>query len=145
MVRIDKEIIVNSSIEKVFSYIREPTNWPEIWPSLLAIEDVQSLPNGGYSAKYEYKMVGIRFKGTGEYTEFVPNHWIVVNTKGGVQSTITCTFRSIEDKTRVTLTIEYEVPVPLLGKLAEIVILKMNDQEADLVMVNLQARFLMDY
>ena len=44
----------------------------------------------------------------------------------------------------MTLTIEYKVPIPLLGKLAEFVVLKMNDQEADLVMVNPQARFLMD-
>jgi len=140
-----KEIIVNSSIGRVFSYISEPSNWPEFWPGLMEIEDIQPLPNGGYKAKYEYKMAGMRFKGTGEYTEFVPNHWIVVQTKGGIQSTITCTFRSIEDNTRISLTIEYKVPVPLLGKLAEFVILKMNDQEADLVRVNLRARFLMDY
>ncbi|MFC2006105.1 SRPBCC family protein [Chloroflexota bacterium] len=143
MATVDKEVIVNAPIEKIFSYISDPSNWPEFWPSLMKIEDVQSLPKGGYSAKYEYKMAGVRFKGTGQYTEFVPNNWIVVQTKGGIQSTITCTFRSIEGKTRVTLTIEYKVPILLLGKLAEFVILKMNDREADLVMFNLQIRFMM--
>ncbi|MFC1900571.1 SRPBCC family protein [Chloroflexota bacterium] len=144
MARIDKEIIINASIDKVFSYVSDFRNWPELWPSLLAAEDVQSLPNGGYSARYEYKMVGVRFTGMGEFTEYVPNQWIVINTKGGIHSTITCTFRAIEDKTRVTLTIEYVVPVPLLGKLTEYVILKMNDQEANLVLMNLQLRFLID-
>jgi hypothetical protein len=45
--------------------------------------------------------------------------------------------------TRVTLTIEYKVPIPLLGKLAEAIIVRMNDQEGDLIMVNLGARFMM--
>jgi hypothetical protein len=90
-------------------------------------------------------MAGMRFKGTGEYIEFIPNQWMVIQTKGGIQSTITCTFRSIEAKTRITLTIDYRVPVLLLGKLAEFVVLKINEHEAELVMVNLQARFLMDH
>ena len=142
MARIDKEIVVNSSIDRVFSYISKPSNWPEFWPSLIAIDDMQPLPEGGYKAKYEYKMVGIRFNGTGEYTEFITNQWIVVKTKGGIQSTITITVRSKSAKTRLTLTIEYKIPILLLGKLAEFIILKLNDQEAELVMQNLQAIFL---
>lgn len=43
----------------------------------------------------------------------------------------------------MTLTIEYIVPIPLLGKLAEAIIARMNDQEADLVMANLRDRFMM--
>ncbi len=66
---------------------------------------------------------------------------MVIKTKGGIKSTITWTFRSIGNKTGVTLTIEYKVPIPLLGKLAEIIVVKMNEQEADLIMYNLQARF----
>ena len=112
-------------------------------PSLMEVKDIQSLPNGGYSARWVYKMAGMRFKGTGEYTEIVQNQWFVVKIKGGIESTITWTFRSKEDKTRVTLTLEYKVPIPLLGKLAEAIIVKMNDQEGDLIMAHLQARFMM--
>jgi len=42
----------------------------------------------------------------------------------------------------VTLTIEYKVPIPLLGKLAEAIIQKMNEHEGDLIMANLQTRFM---
>ena len=95
-------------------------------------------------------MAGVRLKGKGEYTDYVPNKWIVVNTNGGVNSKLTFTFRSVKDsnqvkKTRVTLTVEYDIPVPLLGKLAEIVISKMNEQDIDLLLSNLQARFLVNY
>ena len=88
-------------------------------------------------------MAGMRFEGTGECVDIVPNQHFVVETKGGVTSTITWTFRSREDITRVTLTIEYKVPIPLLGKLAEAIIVMMNEQEGDLIMDNLKARFMM--
>ncbi|MFC1941352.1 SRPBCC family protein [Chloroflexota bacterium] len=142
MARIDKEVTVNAPIEKIFNYISEPSNLPEFWPSLMEIKNVQSLPNGGYSAQWVYKMAGMRFKGAGEYTKIVPNQYFVIEVKGGIRSTITWTFRSRRDITRVTLTIEYKVPIPLLGKLAEAIIVKMNDQEGDLIMANLQARFM---
>jgi uncharacterized membrane protein len=149
LIRIDKEVTVSTSLERVFNYVSNPENWPEVWPSLMKLKNARELENGGYAADYEYKMAGMRFKGTGEFTEHIPNKWIVVRTRGGIKSTITITFRSVRknggEKTRVTLTIEYEVPIPLLGKLAEYIILKMNEQEADLVVVNLQARFLIDY
>ena len=141
MARIDREIILETPIEKVFAYISEPSNLPEFWPSLIEVKDVQSLPNGGYSARWLYKMVGKRFEGTGEYTRMFPNEFFVIETKGDIKSTITWTFRSRESITKVTFTIEYIIPFSVLSKLAEIMVLKINEQEADLIMANLQAIF----
>ena len=143
MTRIDKEVMLEVPIEKIFGYISNPRNMPEFWSNLMEIKDVKSLPNGGYSARWVYKMLGMRFDGTGEYTQIIPHRFFVIETKGGIRSTIAWTVRSWKNKTRVTLTIEYKVPIPLLGKLAEAIIVKMNEQEADLIMANLQARFLM--
>ncbi len=108
----------------------------------MEIKDIQLLPNGGHRARGVYKMLGMRFEGAGECTQIIPPRFFVVETKGGISSTIAWTFRSWENKTRVTLTVEYKVPIPLLGKLAEAIIVKMNEQEADLIMANLQARFM---
>ncbi len=142
MAKVDKEVWIEAPIEKVFGYIHEPSNWPEFWPSLMEIKDIQLLPNGGHSARGVYKMLGKRFEGTGECTQIVPNRFLFIETKGSIQSTIAWTVRDWENKTRVTLTIEYKVPVPLVGKLAEAIIVKMNDHEADLIMTNLQTRFM---
>jgi len=142
MARIEKEVTLRVPIEKIFNYISMPSNLLEFWPSLMEIKDLQSLPNGGYSGQWVYKMLGIRFEGTAKYTQIVPNQWFAIETEGGIGSTMTWTFRSREDITRVTLTIEYKIPIPLLGKLAEAIIVRMNDQEGDLMMSHLQARFL---
>ncbi len=145
MAKIERVAIVNAGIETIYSYIIELNNWLEFWSSLMELKDLQSLPNGGYSARWVYKMAGMRFEGTGEYTSVAPNNWLVIETKGGVKSTITWTFRSWGNRTRVFLTIDYQVPIPILGKLAEIIIVKMNEQEADLIMRNIQIRFIMTH
>jgi len=145
VLRIDKEVEIEAPVERIFDYISDPRNLPEFWSSLMEIKDVQSLPSGGYSARWVYKMAGKRFEGKGEYNKVVPNRFFVVETKGGISSRITWTTRSRENMTnmtRVTLTIEYKVPIPLLGKLAEVIVRKMNEQEADLIMANLQTIFM---
>jgi hypothetical protein len=40
----------------------------------------------------------------------------------------------------VTVQVEYTVPIPLLGKLAEAFIIKQNEHEADVMLANLKAR-----
>ncbi|MFC1918319.1 SRPBCC family protein [Chloroflexota bacterium] len=142
MVRIDNETILKVPLENLFDYINKPENFSEIWTSLINVSNIKSLPNGGYSSQWIYKMAGRHFKGVGKCTRISPNRLIVIESKGGIKSTITWTFRSDGNITKVTLTIEYKIPIPLLGKLAEAIIVKMNEQEMNMIMDNLKARFM---
>ncbi len=142
MVRIDKEAIVNAPLEEVFGYVATPANWLEIWPSLISIKDVKTLPNGGYSAKYRFKMAGRILYGTGECVEIIPNRLLVIHTEGGIKGTLTWTFRSQENRTKVTLSIECKIPIPVLGFLAEPIITQMASQETALLLNNLGIRFM---
>ena len=108
----------------------------------MEVKDVEPLPNGGYNFRWAYKMLGLWFEGAAEQTRFVLNEFVVTETKGGINSTIVWTVRSWENRTRVTFTVDYNIPIPLLGKIAEAIILKINDQEAEVIMANLQARFM---
>jgi hypothetical protein len=36
--------------------------------------------------------------------------------------------------------VEYNIPIPVLGKLAETIVVKMNDHEGDIIMTNLKSR-----
>jgi len=135
-----KSITIKSPVEKIFDYISEPTNLPEIWPSLMEIKDVQRLPDGNINNRWVYKMAGMRFEGTSEGVESVANQRIVSKTKGGVESTQTWMFQPEGDETKVTIEIEYTIPIPLLGKLAEAIIVKMNEHEGELLLSNLKVR-----
>ncbi|NIO71041.1 MAG: hypothetical protein GTN71_18915 [Anaerolineae bacterium] len=140
MVKAETTITINAPVEKVFGYVNEPTNLPEIWPSMVEAKDVQRLPNGGNRFRWVYKMAGMRFEGTSEDTEVVANQRVVSKTKGGIESTITWTFQPEAGGTKVTFEAEYTVPIPLLGKLAEAFIVKQNEREAELLLANLKAK-----
>ncbi|MFC1951589.1 SRPBCC family protein [Chloroflexota bacterium] len=137
MVTCNEDILV----EKIFNYLSPPNNFPEFWPSVVKVTDIQLLPNGGYKARYVYKMAGMSFKGIAECTEIVPNKSFVIVSKGGIGSVQTWTFRSKANQTKVTLTIDYKIPIPLLGKVTEAIVKEINKQELTLILSNLRSRF----
>ena len=140
MKKVEKTITINAPAEKIYNYVGNPENLPEVWPSLVEITDVQSLPNGGNSNRWAYKMAGIRLEGTSEDTERTPNERIVSKTKGGIESTQTWVVQPEAGGTKVSFIVEYTVPIPVIGKIAEVIIVKMNDREADTMLANLKLR-----
>lgn len=137
--KIEKSITIKAPVEKVFAYIEDPMSNPEWLPSLMEVKDVVG---EGVEARFRwtYKMVGLRLEGESTTTEHVPNQRIVVQTKGGVSSTWTWRFESHDAGTKVTLVVEYTIPIPVLGKLAEALVVKQNERELDLAMTNIKAR-----
>jgi ligand-binding SRPBCC domain-containing protein len=140
MAKLERSITINAPVEKVFNYVRDPNNQQEIWPSVVEVEDVKWLPNGGYSHRFVYKMAGVRFEGTGEQIEYIPNQRFVVKVAGGPEATLDWRFQPEDGGTKLTVEAEYTVPVPVLGKVAEALVVKMNANEAEAVMANLKAR-----
>jgi carbon monoxide dehydrogenase subunit G len=139
MTILSKSILVKAPIENVYNFIFEPENLVEIWPSLIEIKNLQQLPNGGNKYTWVYKMAGMRFEGKGEDIEVSPYKRLTSKNEGGIDSTLTWLFEAENEGTQVTLQTEYKVPIPLLGKLAENIIVKQNEHEAQVILENLKA------
>ena len=140
MAKVEKTITINAPVEKVFEYVDDAYNLPEIWPSMVEVSDVERLPNGGNKMRWVYKMAGMRFEGTSEDIEYVANQRTVAKSRGGIESTFVWTYEPEDGGTKVTVEVEYTVPVPVLGKLAEAIIVKLNENEAESLLANLKAR-----
>ena len=140
MAKVTKSITINVPVDTVFNYVVDPTNLVEVWPSLEEVKEVRPLPNGGTAFRFVYKMAGMRFEGSSETIQQVPNQRTVGRSKGGIESTVTWTFQSQDTGTRVSFEAEYTVPVPLLGKLAEAFIVRANEHEAETILANLKDR-----
>lgn len=140
MAKITRSITINAPVDKVYAFMSVPTNLPEIWPSMIEVKDVQPSPAGGYNFSWVYKMAGVRFEGASETTESITNQRTVTKSTKGIQSTFVWTYKPEDGGTKLTLEVEYVVPVPLLGKLAEAFIVKQNEHEADILLANLKAR-----
>jgi uncharacterized membrane protein len=141
MPKVDSEIIINAPVQEIFDYVSQPSNLQQIWPSLVEITNQTLLPNGGYHYSWVYKMAGIHFNGTGECIDIKPNLVLASKNHGMIDSIVSFKFLSIGIRTKVSLTIDYQVPMPLLGQLTEMIILKMNAKEIGLILDNLRIRF----
>jgi len=85
-------------------------------------------------------MAGMRFDGASETVEQIANQRLVTKSVKGIDSTFVWTYKSEDGGTMLTVDVEYNVPIPLLGKLAEAFILKQNEHEADVMLANLKDR-----
>lgn len=140
MAKITKTITINAPVEKVFSFMTNPVNLPEVWPSMVEVKDVKPAPVGGYNFSWVYKMAGIKFEGATETTEYILNQREADKSTKGINSTFVWHYEAHDGGTKLTMEAEYVVPVPLLGKLAESFIIKQNEHEADALLANLKAR-----
>lgn len=145
MPTINKKITINASLDAVFDFIIKPSNLPQVWTSLIKIENEHHLPDGGYSFDWQYRMGGIVLSGSGRHTNVVPNRWLVCETKSAVNSKITWTVRSTGINTRLFFTIDYRIPIPVLGWMAEKTIIRMNESETESLLANIKAKLETDY
>lgn len=140
MAKIRKSIVIDAPVEEVFDYVEEPANMPEYWPSVVEIKDVEQLPDGGFRMTSVYKMAGVRFDMESECTEFIPNQRTVHKSQEGVSGTATWIYQSHDGGTKVTIENEYTVQLPVLRRLAESFLIKINETEAEAVLANVKAK-----
>ncbi len=140
MAHIQKSILVQAPIEKVFDYLNDPNKLTEYWPGMLEVKDVEGLPNGGTRFKFAYKFAGVRLEGKSEDTEIIPLKRMVSVTHGGIDSKVTWELEQVTGGTQVKVENEYKIPMPLIGNLAEGVINKMAENDSDVILANLKVR-----
>ena len=140
MAKVSRSTTVHRRVEDVFDFLEDKTHFPEFWPSMMDVSDVQNLPNGGKRFHWTYKMAGLRFEGDSDEIEVIPNRKLVSKNEKGIESTVTWLMDGHGEDTDLTFEVDYKVPVPVLGKLAEKVAVKLNENEADTMIANLKTQ-----
>jgi len=137
---IKRNIEIEAPVKKVWDYVDDPVHLLEIWPSMVEVKDVKTLPKGGHRYHWLYKMAGMRFEGDSETVVFEPERHFVQKNTGQIPSTFDWTFTPVNGSTKIELKTEYEIPQTLLGKLKEPFVRKLNEREADIFLANLKDR-----
>ncbi len=139
MPKVERSVTINAPVKKVFDYIANPENQPEWLPGSVEVKDINLTEERvGSTYKYVYKLAGIRLEGEDITEEFIPNKRIVTRSEGGIESRWTYTFEPYNDGTKAGVSVEYTIPIPVLGKLAEAIALKLIEREADHAMANMK-------
>ena len=139
MSKVERSVTINAPVKKVFDYIANPEHQPEWLPGSVEVKDIkQTEERVGSTFKYVYKLGGIRLEGEDTTEEFIPNKRIVTRSKGGIESSWTWNFEPHNDGTKVDVLVEYTIPIPVLGKIAEALVLKQIEREADHAVANIK-------
>lgn len=141
MPKIERSITINVPVKKVFDYIADPKLTPEWLPGMVEIKDINLAEEVvGSTCNWVYKMAGMTFKGKNITDEFVQDKKIVIRSEGSIKTLWNWNFEPHDDGTKINLSIEYTIPMPILGRLAEAMVLKQNEREADLALANIKAK-----
>ena len=139
METIKNSINISAPDEKVFAYLADPMNTPEWMVGMMEVKDVTG-SGVGQHYHWKYKMAGVPLHGESTVTELVPNKRRVVESKGGITSTFSFTFAPHEGGTKLDMDVDYTIPVPVLGKLAEKLVHKRNQRESHMAMENIKEK-----
>ena len=139
MAKIHKSIEIKAPLKEVFSYIQDPSTTPE-W--LVGMIEVHNITGSGVGRHFDwtYKMAGVPLKGENTVTEEIPEKRLVVESKGGAESTWTFNLERRKDVTVLDLDIDYKIPVPVLGKLADKLLLRRNERETEMDLLNIKEK-----
>ena len=136
-----RDIRVDTPAERVFNFLGDPNNLPEIWPNIIEVKNVKkSKDNPGFNFSWAYKMSGLLFEGKCETIEYTPYDRLVVKSNKGLDSTITWRFQPMGRETQVTLRFEYQIPSSLLKRMKEDVVIQENEHEVEALLQNLKSR-----
>ncbi|MBW2523345.1 MAG: SRPBCC family protein [Deltaproteobacteria bacterium] len=137
MQKVEKSISIKTTPDKVYAYLKDPNRLSE-W--MASLSEVRNIEGEGVGQTYEwtYRMLGVPLDGNTTVLEDVANEHIKTETKGGVVSTWVFDLSSDGDTTTLTLGIEYTVPVPVLGKLAEKLVISRNRRETETNLANIK-------
>lgn len=134
---ISQSIEIKAPVGKVFDYVTSPENWTRYVTSLVDVTDLsEDSPKKGSTFSWVYKMMGIKFAGTGTVSNYEKDKSFGLLLEG--KHTIKEAYE-FADKgsgaSELKINIEYEVPGGVLRVIANSSIVeKLNNIEAQQVL-----------
>lgn len=136
-----RDIRVDTPVERVFDFLLDPNNLPEVWPNIIEVKNVKkSKDNAGFNFNWTYKMSSLTFEGKCETIEYAPYDHLVIKSNKALDSTITWRFQPMGRETHVTLRFEYQIPSSLLKRTKEEFVIQENEHEVEALLQNLKSR-----
>ena len=138
---ITRDIQVNTPVDRVFAFLADPNNLPEIWPNVIEVKNVKKAKaNNGYTFNWSYKMSGLLFEGKCETLEHIPYERLAFKSSTGLEVTVFWKFQPAAATTHLTLRFEYVIPSSLLKRIKNNIVVHENEHEVDAMLKNIKSR-----
>lgn len=139
MAKIKNSIDIDAPIERVYAFMTDPNNLPGVWPSLVETSNVERKEDGSHSFNWVYKMAGMKFEGYSHTVEVEPNKRVIVKNESGIPATFNYHYQKMDGGMRLSIEVDYGMPDKLLAKLAEPLLVRLNEYESDNLLKNVKA------
>jgi uncharacterized membrane protein len=128
MVAHRNSIIINAPVGRVFSYVNEPRSLPD-W--MIGMKEIRNVIGSGEGQQYEwtFKMVGLALRGQNVVVDYVENQRASHQGIGMIHSLWTASCEPVNGSTKLTIDVEYTIPLFVLGRLAENATVRRNDRD----------------
>ena len=130
-------IVIHAPPDRVFAYVDDPMTLVEWLQGMVEIRNVIG-SGAGQQQEWTYKMAGLLLRGQATVVEHVPNKRAVHQTIGTINSDFAYAVEPHEEGSVLTLEVEYSIPIPVLGKLAEHIALRRNEREFEMALRNVK-------
>lgn len=137
-IKVVKSLEINVPQDKIYNFITDPINIPAILPGLVENSNFTIPLVVGSVFNYKYQMYGLMLEGVWTVDELVYPSLYKAHTAGGVNSWWTQEISGDQEKSTVTLTVEYEIPEGVLNNIKANALISINDKEADHMLHNLK-------
>ncbi len=133
----ENSIVIDAALSDVFAYVNEPKTFPDWVHGMI---DVRNVIGAGEGQQYEwtFKMVGIQFRGQSVAVNYVQDECAAYQSIGMIESIWTNVVEPLGQKTKLIIKVEYSIPTPVLGKLAEAIMLRRNRRGLDATLLNVK-------
>lgn len=133
MAHVEKSIVIEAPVEKVFARVEDNESYPEWWPNM--VEQKRQTPGPlevGSRSTYKYNMMGATISGEVILETYDPPNHLIVRTTGGAAGTFDWAFARAGSGTQITVVVDYNLPGSILGKIADkLVVEKRNEADLD--------------
>jgi uncharacterized membrane protein len=131
----ENSVLIQAPLGQVFKYVNEPTTFPD-W--VHGMVEVRNVIGTGEGQQYEwtFKMVGMQLHGQSIAVNYVQDECAAYQSIGMIESIWTNIVEPHDGGTNLTIKVEYSIPAPVLGKLAERLTVRRNQRGLDATLLN---------
>ena len=125
MTRIEASAIIPGAPDEVFRYASDWQKWAEWFDGVSDVRPTTEIVRGN-GARYAYKVRVLGFKATveTEITEFVEGRGWKGIARKGIPHLTYWLFEPVDAHTRFTFAQEYRIPIPVVGGLLDVALLR---------------------
>lgn len=137
MISYENSIVVAAPASTVFAYVGDFSTHTSWFPGLAEVSDVVG-SGEGQQCEWMYRMVGVPLRGQAVMVESVSNWRATFQTIGMLDAMITSIVEPCEGGTKLTFRIEYTIPLPVLGRVAENLTVRRMERDFSSALLNVK-------